>query len=469
MIVITKNILIIGGGITGLSTAYYLKKEIQEKNLPYNIKLVEASERLGGKIKTLKKDGFIIERGPDSFLSRKPATINLIKSLGMEDQLISNNTGQSYVLVNGKLHKIPVGSFMGIPIQMRPLLTSRLISPVGKMRVGLEKVKKKSAPQKDQSLGKFFRNRLGNELVENLIEPLLGGIYSGNLDKMSLMSTFPNFYQLEQEYGSLIKGLQATMPKPPTRKERKKRPGVFNALTNGFESLVDELSKQFNEEEVSLNCGVDHIQKKDEYYNVLLDNGTVYQADSIVITTPHNTLPEIFSQYKYFDQFKKIPQSSVANVALAFNKKAIRKELDGTGYVVSRNSDFRITACTWTHKKWLHTAPKDKILLRSYVGRHDDQKVVDLNDDEIIDVVLKDLNKTMKITEKPLFTVVTRYKDIMPQYAVGHRERLREVTAKMNASLPGVYLAGSSYTGVAVPDCIKQAEEAVESVINYLN
>src|SRR5699024_3811826 len=144
-----------------------------------------------------------------------------------------------------------------------------------------------------------------------------------------------------------------TMPKPPTKKERKKRPGVFYALTNGFESLVDELSKQFKEEEVSLNCAVDHIQKKDEHYHVLLHNGTVYQADSIVVTTPHDTLPKIFSKYKYFDHFKKMPQSSVANVALAFNKKAIHKELDGTGYVVSRNTDFRITACTWTHKKWL--------------------------------------------------------------------------------------------------------------------
>jgi len=463
-----KNILIVGGGITGLATAYYLKKEIQNQNLPYNIKLVEASDRLGGKIKTIKQDGFTIERGPDSFLSRKPPTLNLIHSLGMEDQLVRNSAGQSYVLVNGKLHKIPLGSFMGIPIQGRPFLFSRLFSPLGKLRTGFDLIKKKSKPKKDQSLGMFFRYRFGDELVENLIEALLGGIYSGDLDKMSLMATFPEFYELEQTYGSLIKGLQATKPKPLTKKEKKHQPGGFFALKNGFESLIDELSNQFTEEEVTLNCSVDHIEKKTDHYNVLLDNGTVYQADSIVVTTPHDTYPKIFSDYRYFDHFKEMPQSSVANVALAFNETAIKKDLDGTGYVVSRNSDFRITACTWTHRKWEHAAPKNKILLRSYVGRPDDQEVVDLSDDEIIEIVLNDLNKTMKIKEDPLFTVVTRFKNKMPQYTVGHKERIRETKAEMVSSLPGVYIAGSSLNGVAVPDCIEQGEEAVESVLKYL-
>lgn len=465
---ITKNILIIGGGITGLSTAYYLKEKIKENKLPYNIKLVESSDRLGGKIKTLKKDGFIIERGPDSFLSRKPSTLDLIKSLGMEDELISNSTGQAYVLVDNKLHKIPMGSFMGIPIQMKPFIMSGLVSPAGKLRTGLEKIKRKSPAKKDQSLGMFFRNRFGDEIVENLIEPLLGGIYSGDLDKMSLMATFPNFYELEQKYGSLIKGLKATTPKPLTKKERKNRTGVFLALKNGFESLVDELSDQFDENEIKLNSAVDHIEKKDDYYNVLFHDGSVYQADSIIVATPHDMLPKIFSQYSFFDHFNQMPQNSVANVALAFDKKAIRKDLDGTGYVVSRNSDFRITACTWTHKKWSHAAPKDKILLRSYVGRPDDQEVVDLSDEEITEIVLNDLNKTIKITEKPLFTVVTRYKNKMPQYTIGHADRLRETKAEMISSLPGVYLAGSSFSGVAVPDCIKQGELAVESVIDYL-
>ncbi|HLR59723.1 MAG TPA: protoporphyrinogen oxidase [Pseudogracilibacillus sp.] len=464
----SKNILIIGGGITGLSTAYYLKKEIQNKNLPYSIKLVEASDRLGGKIETVKKEGFTIERGPDSFLSRKPPTLNLIKSLGMEDQLVRNSTGQAYVLVKGKLHKIPSGSFMGIPIHLKPFLFSGLVSPIGKLRAGFDLVKKKSAPAKDQPLGTFFRYRFGDELVENLIEPLLGGIYSGDLDKMSLMATFPDFYETEQKYGSLIKGLQATKPKPLSKKEKKNRPGAFFALKNGFESLVVELGKQFTEDEVTLNCAVDHVEKKAEHYNVLFDNGTVYQADSIVVATPHNTLPKMFSEYSYFDHFKAMPQTSVANVALAFDKTAIKKDLDGTGYVVSRNSDFRITACTWTHKKWAHAAPDDKILLRTYVGRPDDQDVVNLSDDEIIEVVLNDLNKTMKINKDPLFTVVTRFKNKMPQYTVGHTDRVRETKAEMVSSLPGVYIAGSSLSGVAVPDCIEQGEEAVESVLQYL-
>ena len=464
----TKNILIVGGGITGLSAAYYLKKEITKNNLPFNIKLVEASDHLGGKIKTVKRDGFTIERGPDSFLSRKQPAVDLITSLGLENQLVRNGTGQAYILVKNKLHKMPSGSFMGIPTQVKPFLFSKLFSTKGKMRAGLDFVKKKSDPLEDQSLGFFFRDRFGNELVENLIEPLLAGIYSGDIDEMSLMATFPNFYYLEQKHGSLIKGLNATMPKPLSKKEQKKRPGMFYSLKGGFESLVDELVTYLDEDELIMNCAVDHIQKKESVYNVLLSNGTVYKADAVIMATPHDTLPKIFSQYEFFNHFKTMPQTSVANVALAFDKKAIKKDIDGTGYVVSRNSDFRITACTWTHKKWPHTAPKDKILLRSYVGRPDDQVAVDLTDEEITEIVLKDLNKTMKIYEKPLFTVVTRFKNIMPQYTVGHVERVAKTKKEMKLELPGIYIAGSSFGGVGVPDCIEQGKEAFEQVISYL-
>ncbi|GGB51744.1 protoporphyrinogen oxidase [Virgibacillus dakarensis] len=460
-----KQIVIVGGGITGLTAAYYLQKEIKANQLPYDVKLVEASHRLGGKVKTYRRDGFTIEQGPDSFLERKKPAVKLIKNLGLRDQLVRNGTGQSYILVGNKLHKMPSGSFMGIPTQVRPFLFSGIFSLKGKVRAGFDLALPKGKQQTDQSLGGFFRHRFGNELVENLIEPLLSGIYAGDIDQMSLMATFPNFYQVEQKYGSLIKGLSETMPKPA--KKKKKKPGMFLSFAGGLQVLIDALETQLGDT-VLLNTAVDHIEKKDHGYHVLLDSGEVYKADAVVIATPHYTVPKMFSQYDFFTTFNEIPATSVANVALAFDQSAIKKDIDGTGFVVSRNSDFRITACTWTHKKWPATTPDGKVLLRCYVGRPDDQSVVDLSDEEIVDIVLNDLNKTMDITQKPEFCVVSRWKNAMPQYTVGHLERIAKVRGEVSNRLPGLFLTGSSYEGIGLPDCIKQGEKAVAEVLAFL-
>ncbi|MFD1037684.1 protoporphyrinogen oxidase [Virgibacillus byunsanensis] len=462
----TKKIVIVGGGITGLSAAFYLQKEIKEKQLDYEVKLVEAGDRLGGKIQTKRKDGFTIEQGPDSFLARKKPAVKLIEELGMSDQLVRNGTGQSYILVDNKLHKMPSGAFMGIPTRVRPFLFSGIFSPKGKLRAGFDFILPKGKEVSDQSLGVFFRHRFGNELVENLIEPLLSGIYAGDIDDMSLMATFPNFYHVEQEHRSLIKGLQKTMPKP--KKSTGKKPGMFYSLTNGLESIVEQIENQLDEGIVSLNTAVDHIEKKEHGYHLLLSNGEAYKADAVIMATPHYTLSKMFSQYDFFDTFKDVPATSVANVAMAFDKSAITKDIDGTGFVVSRNSDFRITACTWTHKKWPASTPNGKALLRCYIGRPSDQSVVDLSDEEIKEIVLTDLNKTMNITQAPEFSVITRWKNAMPQYTVGHKERIKKVRNEANKQIPGVFLTGSSYEGIGVPDCIDQGEKAVLDVLEFL-
>ncbi|HLR65778.1 protoporphyrinogen oxidase [Virgibacillus alimentarius] len=463
----TRNIVIVGGGITGLSAAYYLQKEIKQKNLPYTVKLVEAGDHLGGKIQTVKKDGFTIERGPDSFLERKKSAGKLAEELGMTDQLVRNGTGQAYILVRNKLHKMPKGSYMGVPTQMKPFLFSSLLSLPGKLRTTLDFFIPKSKEKDDQSLGSFFRRRFGNELVENLLEPLLSGIYSGDIDKMSLMATFPNFHELEQTHRSLIKGLRTTMPE--RKRNTGKKSGQFLAFKNGFESVVDELKRRLNKENIiSLNKVLDHVEKKEQGYHLLLSNGEVYKADTVIMATPHSALPKVFSQYDIFKKFHDIPMSSVANVALAFDQSAIKKDVNGTGFVVSRNSNFRITACTWTHKKWPHTTPEGKVLLRCYVGKPNDQEIVGFSDEQITNIVLKDLKKTLKIKGEPAFTVVTRWKNVMPQYTVGHTERIAKVRQEMSEQLPGVFLAGSSYEGVGIPDCITQGEQAVENVLAFL-
>lgn len=214
-----KKVVVVGGGITGLTAAFYLQKEVREKGLPIDILLLEASNRLGGKIQTIRRDGFIVERGPDSFLIRKKSFGVLAEDLGIADELVRNATGQAYVLYNDELHPIPPGSVMGIPTQLGPFMSSNLFSVAGKVRAAGDFFLGKSEAAGDESLGRFFRRRLGNEVVDNLIEPLLSGIYAGDLDRLSLNSTFPQFKQVEQNHRSLILGMKKTTPKQVPQKD----------------------------------------------------------------------------------------------------------------------------------------------------------------------------------------------------------------------------------------------------------
>jgi protoporphyrinogen/coproporphyrinogen III oxidase len=464
-----KSVAIIGGGITGLATAYYLQKEAKEKGISLSVRLIEASHRLGGVIETVKKDGFVIEKGPDSILERKKSALQLIEEVGLKDKVISNTAGKSYILVKGKLHSIPEGSFMGIPTKVSPFVFSGLFSPLGKLRAAGDFVLPKGKPQKDQALGTFFRRRLGDEVVENLIEPLLSGIYAGDIDQLSLMSLFPNFYNIEQEHRSLVLGLNRTMPAPPKKVQKQPtRKGMFISLTTGLEELVLQVEKRLQEGTVLKGVAVNKVSRESDGYSLQLSNGEVEKADSVVMAIDHNHAQKMLSDYAFMDVFKEMSSTSVANVAMAFPKSAIKQDIEGSGFVVSRNSDFRITACTWTHKKWPGSTPDDMALLRCYVGKPDDQEVVEMSDEEIINIALTDLNKTMNITSKPLFYVVTRWKKTMPQYTVGHKERIQTVKESLSKELPGLFLAGSSFEGVGIPDCIDQGHAAVKKVLEFL-
>ncbi len=464
-----QKVVIIGGGIAGMTTAFYLQKAIQENDLPIEIKLIEASHRLGGKMQTVVRDGFTIERGPDSFLARKTSIIKLAKEVGMDHQLVPNSTGKSYVLVNDKLHPMPGGSIMGIPTEVGPFITTDLFSILGKLRAAADLILPRSERGKDQSLGEFFRRRLGNEIVENLIEPLLSGIYSGDIDQLSLMSTYPQFYEVEQKYRSLILGMRKSAPpKPKTPASKEKKNGVFLTFKTGLQSFAEAIESKLNPDSILLGYRVERIAKINDQYEIYLNNGKTLFADCLVAATPHKVTQSMFSQYSFFDPFKLVPSTSVATIALAFPKEAIKKDIDGTGFVVSRNGDYSITACTWTHKKWNHSAPEGKALLRCYVGRAGNETIVDLSDDQITKIVLDDLKKTMDIVMSPEFVVISRWKNAMPQYTVGHKQRLETIQQHIKAELPGVFLAGSSYGGVGVPDCIDQGEAAVKGVLDFL-
>lgn len=459
-----KRIVIVGGGIAGLTTAFYLEKEIKDKNLAIDVKLLEASDRFGGKINTLRKSGFTIERGPDSFLIRKPSAERLARHVGLGDKLVKNGTGKSYVLVGDQLHPMPKGSFMGIPINMEEFLKSDLLSTEGKERVKKELMIEKGEPLEDQSLGKFFKRHFGDELVDNLIEPLLSGIYAGDMDDLSLMATFANFYQLEQKYGSLIKGLQDTLPPsdPNAKKESK-----FYSIEGGLEALVEAVTAAIQPGVLKKNAAVAEIKRTEAGYQLLTTNGDSYKADAVLFATPYNVTKNWLAPYLSLSTEMKA--TSVANVAMAFDLDQIQDDLDGTGFVVSKNSDFRITACTWTHKKWPETTvPENKALLRCYVGRPGDEEIIHYSDEELEKIVLNDLHKIMKIEGKPLFSVVSRWENGMPQYSIGHRQFVNNLEAQLEKELPGVFVAGSSYRGIGIPDCIDQGEAATKQLLDFV-
>ncbi|TFB22074.1 protoporphyrinogen oxidase [Filobacillus milosensis] len=454
-----KRTVIIGGGITGLTAAYYLKEE--QPNM--DITLIELNDRLGGKIDSLKKDGFTIERGPDSFLERKSDAKELVEDLGLEDELVRNATGQAFILSHDRLHPIPKGSKMGIPLAWKPFMKSTLFTWNGKLAALKDVIKGQSKVSDDQSVGQFFRRRLGNQVVDRLIHPLISGIYAGNIDQLSLQATFPNFLDVEQKHGGLIKGLRK-LSKTDENASAKNQ-GMFLTLKQGLQYLVNQLEEELKEQEILLNSRVTHIDKKNDQYIVHIDHHEdPIEADYLVMTTPHAVTEKIFSQYDFMHDFSQIKSTSVANVALAFEQDAIDNLPNGTGFVVSRKENYRITACTWTHKKWPHTTPEGHVLIRVYVGKPGDEEVIEKSDEEIESLVLKDLQTIMEINKPPLFKVVSRWENSMPQYTVGHMNRLKVLEDKMNQHLPNVFLAGASYRGVGLPDCMKQAKSVVQQI-----
>ncbi|MTH53356.1 protoporphyrinogen oxidase [Bacillus mangrovi] len=460
-----KKIVILGGGLTGLSAAFYLQKQVNPDEA--EITLLEASPRLGGKIQTVKRDGYTIERGPDSFLERKASAPELVRDLGLGDQLVNNATGRSYVLLKDGLHPIPGGAVMGIPTQLKPFAASGLFSLPGKIRAAGDFLLPKGEMTGDQSLGRFFRRRLGNEVVENLIEPLLSGIYAGDIDQLSLMSTFPQFHKTEQEHRSLILGMKKSMPASSQKHDPSRKKGIFQTLTSGLESLVDALEKSLHSVDVRKNTKALALSHTNGRYHLQLSGGTAIEADAVIMAVPHETAAALFQENE-FDYFRKMPSTSVANVALIFPKENVKMSKEGTGFVISRNAGYSITACTWTNKKWPHTAPENKTILRAYVGKAGDDTIPDRSDEELVRIVMEDLKKTMDITGMPEDYVVSRWKKAMPQYNVGHKEEIAKIYEYTSRTYPGLFLTGASFEGVGLPDCIDQGKKAVANVRGFL-
>lgn len=467
----SRNIVIIGGGLTGLSTAFYIKKSYQNKGIVPNITIVEASNRLGGKIESLHKDGFVIEKGPDSFLARKTAMIELAKELEIDHELVSMNPNakKTYIVKDKKLHPMPAGLILGIPTQLSAFLSTGLISWPGKLRALMDFVLPRKNSTEDEALGAFISRRLGPEVLQNLTEPLLAGIYAGDTHHLSLKATFPQFGVMEQQHGSLIKGMSSGKKTPtPMEAHTGTKRSMFLTFRQGLQSLIHALIHDLADTTVKLETKATAIHELESGYQVETAQGEMLPADDIVITTPAFAASSLLNPYIDVTVLDQINYVSVANVVLAFDKSDLQGLFDGSGFLVPRKEGLDITACTWTGVKWLHTSPEDKMLLRCYIGRSGQEQNVFLPDDELIALVRRDLKALMNITAEPLFTEITRLPESMPQYPVGHVEKTAQLRAQLSVRLPHVHITGAAFDGVGLPDCIRQGKELAEQMANQL-
>lgn len=486
-----KQVVVIGGGITGLTAAYYLRKHAEEQGIPLQIRLVERQSKLGGDIRTEVFDGHVIEKGPDSFLRRKFAAANLCIELGLADDLVGTNPAnkKTYILGQGKLNRIPQGLNLGIPTEFMPFATTPLLSFQAKLRAGLDMLMPRGKVTGDQSLGGFLAKRLGDEVVEKIAEPLLAGIYAGNSRNLSLRATFPQFEELEQKHGSLIRGMlaQARQAKtaqkqdpataasetgvPPSPKQTMPQT-AFITLRGGLVQLVDRLAEVLGPDIIHTSTGVKEVTCTGEQtspYRIVLENGNTWEADVVIVTTPTYEAARLLpSSFEAKALLQKVPYVSTATVVTAYNRAEVPFPLDGTGFLVPRTEGRDITACTWTSSKWKHTAPRDKAVIRCYVGRAGDEMIVEESDESILQKVRNDLKVTMGITAAPYYTSITRWRRAMPQYTVGHLDRIEAFKKEAAKRFAGVYFAGSGYTGLGLPDCIKQGQEAAETAAQFV-
>lgn len=474
----SPHVIVIGGGIAGLTSAYALQEQARAAQLPLRCTLIEARPRLGGVIFTERVDGFVIEAGPDSLLTQKPWGVELCQELGIADRLIGTNDRQRrvYVLWKGRLQPLPEGLMLIAPTRLGPLLRNRLLSWPGKIRLGLEYLLPPRPMAGDESLAGFVRRRCGHEALEKIAAPLLAGIYAGSMEQMSLLATFPRLRELEVKHGGLIRGVlaQRRRMRQQTRAGTHPTP-LFMAPRDGMADIVDAISARLDRVTVLSGLTVQRVVPWCEgtslpgTYDVVLDQGQALRAEAVVFATPAHITARLVEGFhaKLAEALQAIPYVSTATVSLAFRRADVPHALDGFGFLVGRYESCRLIGATWTSSKFSHRAPAEHALIRSFVGGAGREHLVSLDDAALVQMVREELQDVLGIAAAPRLTRVFRWEKANPQYLVGHLERV-EAMEKMLAPYPCLFLTGSAYRGVGVPDCIHQGRQTAARVLSML-
>ncbi|OAB38304.1 protoporphyrinogen oxidase [Paenibacillus macquariensis subsp. defensor] len=460
-----RTVVVIGGGITGLSTAYYLQKHIQSNNLDVNIVVVEANDRLGGKVRTLHEGEFTMESGADSIVTRKTNVAPLIEELGLQDEVVYNSTGTSFIYTEGKLKQIPKDSVFGIPLTIESLANSELISAEGKVEALKDFYTPNDKFTKDDSVGDFLEAFFGKELVNKQISPVLSGVYSGNLDDLTIASTLPYLIDYKNEYGSIIQGLSANKIKFQGNGDKK-----FMSFKGGVSALIDAMEEHLSDAEIIKGIHAERIEKQGDQYQVTLVNGRTLEADTVVLSTMHNTAQALLQDESLNEDFNQLVNSSLISVYLGFDIPDSQLPADGTGFITANSDDVKCHACTWTSRKWGHTSEHQRLLVRLFYkssGPHYD-KLIKLSEEELQQVALQDIQNSLGITADPITYDVTKWHNTMPNYHIRHHQIVESLEQKMASHYPNVILSGCSYYGVGIPDCIANGERTAEIIMEQM-
>ncbi len=471
-----KRAIVIGGGITGLAAAYRLKCEAETRGIPLEIDLLEASNRVGGVIQTEHRDGFIIEHGPDAFISTKPWAKALCEELNIADKLIGTNpkVRRSFVIRKGELLTVPEGFYMMAPGSLLPFLKSPIFSWRGKFRIALDLFISRPSNIDDESVADFVRRRLGTEAFERMAQPMIGGIYTSDAENLSLKATFPRFLEMEREHGSIIKALLAQKRKATqtSRDTSGPRYSLFLSFMDGMQTLVDTLAESLSGC-IRFLSRVNTIQQKESEkgWRVCLEDRKVLETDLLCLALPAPQTSKILSGVSpsLAEKLSAIPYTSSATVNLVFRREDILHPLNGMGFVVPVTEQLNLVGCSFSSVKFENRAPADHVLLRAFVGG----KTVgsdtnqNLTHKNLVLPALKDVSKLLDIKKEPVFFIVSEHSQAMAQYLVGHQKLVTEIE-KLAKDLPGLALAGNAYHGIGIPDCVHSGEQAALTLLNAI-
>ena len=470
------GILIVGGGITGLAAARKLAVEARQQNRPLAVELIESENRLGGKIRTEREDGYVVEGGPDAFISVKPAAMALCRTLGISDHVVGTDPRhqKTFIIKNGKMLAIPGGMTTFVPTEIAPFISTPLLSWFAKARIGLEPFIPRRAADGDVTMAEFFTRRLGRAGYEWLVEPLLAGIYAGDGRALGLAGTFPRYLEMEREHGSLLRAAFAARAAAAKAPPPKGPPGLFLSMRDGLCEMVDSVAAAAREAGVTISTGTALRGLVFESGGVRADLGDrAWQGDAVLLCTPAFVSADLIAERApvVAGMLRRIPYVSTVTATFAFDQRALidasgrAVSLDGYGFVVPRPEQRQIIACTWTSSKWPGRVPPGKALIRCYLGGAGHEDVLQRADDDLAEVALGEVRKIMGMSASPERVWLHRWPDAMPQYLVGHPERIATLGERIR-EIPGLHLAGAAYRGIGIPDCIQDGEAAAARILS---
>jgi oxygen-dependent protoporphyrinogen oxidase len=461
-----RRVVVVGGGIGGLSAAHRLL----ELDARIDVMLLEATDRVGGVVSTELVDGFVIEHGPDSILTEKPWALDLARRLGLEADLVRTQDGPTgaYVVHRGRLARVPDGFALMAPTQALPLLRSPVLTFGAKLRAAMDLFLPRQPERPDESLASFVSRRFGREVLERLAQPMVGGIYGVDPEELSLRATFPRFLDAEKESRSVILGLLRRQKRAKETAPTGARYGMFVSFRRGNQTLTDALAARLGGR-VVLDTRVRHVERRGSGFAVHRHEGDPVYADGVIIAVAAchaaRLVEAMDGDLAY--RLDQIPYNSSATVTLAWPRRSIPYPLDAFGFVVPDVEGRSIVASTWSSEKYPNRAPADMALLRVFLGGPRNQMAAEQVDEEIVATARGELRELMGIEAAPSLTRVHRHRRALPQYRVGHLDRVAEIEARLLAH-PGLVLAGNAYRGVGIPDVVRSGEVAAEEVLRAL-